>query len=330
MKPKISVIVPVYKVLPYLSKCIESIIHQTYSNLEIIIIDDGSPDECPAICDEYASHDNRITVLHTENRGLSAARNNGLDIATGDYIMFVDSDDWLELNMIEVLYNNIKEYCADIAVVAYKGELMGENSMLNDNQPDIITFDKWNEIYCHLLPAACPTLAFMVWNKLFTRDVISDTRFPVGKLYEDMSFDRAIFRRCNKVVYSSWIGYHYRIGRQGSTATFFRNVKMEKFGEIMRFIDELKEVDDIRGIAAFSNYGCNTAIELYYSAWSNNIDFQIRKEIRKWFNYFRKNEKDLILSPDFISSRVKRCLFNISPIIYCYLYKTYNYLRKKF
>lgn len=115
----ISVIVPVYNVEKYLSKCIDSILAQTYKNLEIILVDDGSPDNCPKICDEYAKKDNRIKVIHKENGGLSAARNVALDIAKGEYIGFVDSDDFIAEDMYEVLYNLAEKYNAEISSVSF-------------------------------------------------------------------------------------------------------------------------------------------------------------------------------------------------------------------
>ena len=116
----ISVIVPVYKVEKYLRECVDSILAQTYTNLEIILVDDGSPDNCGKICDEYAQNDSRIKVIHQENGGLSAARNAGLDIATGKYIGFVDSDDYAELNMFEELHKRIIENNADLSICGVK------------------------------------------------------------------------------------------------------------------------------------------------------------------------------------------------------------------
>ena len=113
---QISVVVPVYKVEPYLRKCLDSIVNQTYRDLEIILIDDGSPDNCGRICDEYAERDARIRVVHQENSGLSAARNAGLKLVSGSYIGFVDSDDWIEPDMYSYLLGNALEYQADIAV----------------------------------------------------------------------------------------------------------------------------------------------------------------------------------------------------------------------
>ncbi len=115
----ISIVIPVYKVEPYLSKCIDSILAQTYTNLEIILVDDGSPDNCPKICDEYAKLDNRIIVIHKENGGLSDARNAGIRIVTGEYIGFVDSDDYIDAKMYEILAQKITKYEADISICSY-------------------------------------------------------------------------------------------------------------------------------------------------------------------------------------------------------------------
>ena len=116
MDEKISIIIPVYKVENYLEKCIDSILCQTYRNLEVILVDDGSPDKCGEICDRYAAKDNRVKVIHKKNAGVARARNDGIDIATGDYISFIDSDDWIAENAYEVLYNGLKEYNADCSV----------------------------------------------------------------------------------------------------------------------------------------------------------------------------------------------------------------------
>ena len=115
-QPLVSIIVPIYKVEPYLRRCLDSIVNQSYTNLEIILVDDGSPDNCPQICDEYASKDNRIKVIHKKNGGLSDARNAGLDICKGEYISFVDSDDWVDEKYIETLLDLAIKENVDIAI----------------------------------------------------------------------------------------------------------------------------------------------------------------------------------------------------------------------
>ena len=116
----ISIIIPVYKTEPYLRKCVDSVLAQTYTNLEVILVDDGSPDDCGKICDEYAAKDSRVKVIHKENGGLSSARNCGLDVATGKYIGFVDSDDWIDPDMYETLLGLLLRYDADIAEGSYR------------------------------------------------------------------------------------------------------------------------------------------------------------------------------------------------------------------
>ena len=119
-EPLISVIIPVYKVEKYLKRCIDSVINQTYKNLEIILVDDGSPDNCPKICDDYSKKDKRIKVIHKKNGGVSAARNKGLKLSNGDYIVFVDSDDWLEYNFVEEMLTNLRKNKVDYFFVLYQ------------------------------------------------------------------------------------------------------------------------------------------------------------------------------------------------------------------
>ena len=177
----ISVIVPIYKVEKYLHKCIDSILAQTYTNLEIILVDDGSPDNCGKICDEYAAKDSRIKVIHQPNGGLSAARNAGLDIATGDYIGFVDSDDYIAPDMYEKLYNALVKNDADMAICDYQrfgNELpYDEMSLTTEVITGLQAMEKQNTVInCSFVVA---------WSKLYKSFIFSNVRFPVGKINED-------------------------------------------------------------------------------------------------------------------------------------------------
>ena len=138
--PLISIIIPVYNVAPFLSQCIQSVLDQTYTHLEVIIVDDGSTDESPAICDKFAKLDTRIKVIHKKNGGLSDARNAGLDIASGDFIGFVDSDDWIENDMYETLYNLLNKYQADISACAHYIEYGTKTKAVFESK-EIITFN---------------------------------------------------------------------------------------------------------------------------------------------------------------------------------------------
>lgn len=204
----ISVIVPVYKVEPYLRQCLNSIIGQTYKDLQILLIDDGSPDRSGDICDEYAQKDQRIKVFHTENRGLSAARNLGISEAKGDIISFIDPDDWIEHRMIEMLYETLERTEADISVCSIAKEFPS-SSMFKCFDERIY---EGEEILIALLDGK---FNYGVWNRLYRREVFRSARFPEGKYYEDIFAALEILCGSKKMVCISEPLYHYRI-RQGS------------------------------------------------------------------------------------------------------------------
>ena len=172
--PALSIIVPVYKTEKYLPKCIDSILAQTYADFELILIDDGSPDRCGEICDEYALKDGRITVIHQENKGVSAARNAGLDIAKGEYIGFVDSDDWIEPEMYEILVTTIVSRRTDIVICgcAQRNE-NGELIMFDFQSEGAYTQEQMlKAMYSKPNP-----IGGILWNKLFLNNTIGDLRF---------------------------------------------------------------------------------------------------------------------------------------------------------
>lgn len=212
---KISVIVPVYKVEKYLKKCVDSIINQTYKNLEIILVDDGSPDSCGRICDEYAERDSRIKVIHKENGGLSSARNAGLDIASGDYIAFVDSDDRIAPDAYENLISALGERVDSIANFMYEREReSGETfpSVVPHTKDDIISSEAYvGELMMHVGDVSACT-------KLFPREVIAGTRFAVGILNEDLLFMLEIATKIKEIVFVGKVGYYYFV-REGSTSS---------------------------------------------------------------------------------------------------------------
>ena len=196
-----TIIVPVYNTEPYLPQCLDSILAQTYTNLEILLIDDGSTDRCNEICDRYAARDSRIRVFHTENRGLSAARNLGLDCAKGNYIGFVDSDDWIEPDMYEVLLQKAEETGADIV------ECDGFREY-----PDKTVEGKRRE-----LTIRDPIFALLrseifdgVWDKLWKRHCFEHIRFPEGRINEDVATTYKILENAGYVEVIGVIKYHYR------------------------------------------------------------------------------------------------------------------------
>lgn len=213
MSKKISIIVPIYNVEQYLDKCVESLVNQTYKNLEIILVDDGAKDKSAKIADLWSIKDDRIKVIHKKNGGLSDARNSGIRIATGDYIGFIDSDDWINHKMYEILVNNLEKYNADISVCSiekvYGEDIIKVNKILN-KKIDIFTPKEALE---NLIDEG--TLRQTVWNKLYKREIIKDIYFKVGKIHEDEFWTYQIFGRCKRIVYTDEQLYYY-LQRLGS------------------------------------------------------------------------------------------------------------------
>ena len=204
-QPKISVIVPVYKVEKTLDKCVESIIGQTYKNLEIILVDDGSPDNCPALCDAAAARDARIRVIHQKNGGLSAARNAGLDAARGKWIGFVDSDDYIAPEMYEALYKAVQSTGADLALCDYA-------EVDETGAPCLPPYTGLAQrIFTgrELLKRATNTMAQPAWNKLYRRAIFAQLRYPEGKLNEDLFLIPKICLQIQKAVVVPNALYYY-------------------------------------------------------------------------------------------------------------------------
>lgn len=210
-KPKVSLIVPVFCVEKYIRQCIESLIHQTYQNLEIILVDDGSPDVCPVICDEYSKRDPRIIVIHKENEGVSKARNIGLDIATGDYIGFVDSDDYVDEKMYEKLVKLCEEYNTSMASVRYN-EINEKAVKGKKCTGSISILDSSEYLWNMAFPNEKCFITASVWTNLYKKELITGIRFPEDrKIAEDSAFNQEAIVRAGEIVYLDMDLYHYRI-----------------------------------------------------------------------------------------------------------------------
>lgn len=212
-KPLISIIVPIYKVENYLNRCVESIINQTYQNLEIVLVDDGSPDKCPQMCDAWANKDIRIKVIHKENGGLSDARNAGMRVAHGDFISFVDSDDYIEPDMLSKLYTAILSFDCDVA--SCRVNMVWDNKPSKPLTPSIETtvFQNNKDAMRDLINGN--HLIQTVWNKLYKRTIISKIEFPVGKINEDEFWSWKVIAASNRIVCINPLLYNYYL-REGS------------------------------------------------------------------------------------------------------------------
>lgn len=206
----ISIIVPIYNTEKYLHKCVESIRNQTYENLQIILVDDGSPDNCPMLCDQMAMVDKRIVVIHKKNGGLSDARNAGLDAAEGEYICFLDSDDYYEPNTIETAVLAIRRHNCDAVIWGYYADFYSSEEILIRSEIKTVSESirfygtpiKWNNNLLGLTGYA--------WNKLYRRKFIGSSRFPKGvSLVEDLLFNAPLFLKSNNLIYISEALTHY-------------------------------------------------------------------------------------------------------------------------
>jgi glycosyltransferase involved in cell wall biosynthesis len=215
---RISVIVPIYKVEKYLDKCVQSLVDQTYTNLEIILVDDGSPDNCGAMCEAWAKKDSRIKVIHKENGGLSDARNAGLAIATGSLISFVDSDDWVAPDFIQYLYKAIEQTGADLAACGVQEFQEGTSlppQTIAMPEPErhtpveVLDWENQGSRY-----------RMVAWNKLYRAELLRNDGFPVGRLHEDEFFTYRIIDRCGCLALVDVPLYHY-LQRSGSIMTTF-------------------------------------------------------------------------------------------------------------
>lgn len=284
----LSIIVPVYNVKPYLKKCVESIINQTYTNLQIILVDDGSTDGSQNICDEFAQKDSRIVVIHKENGGPSTARNEGMDRANGDYISFVDSDDWLEPSMYYDLITQMEKYNADLAVCSFF-ECKGDEKKAVGDSKNVNVLDT-EEIFTNK-----NQLRFLVWNKVFRRSFVEEMRFIPGQVYEDFHFCREVFLKTKKIVYLDVPFYNYRISRPGNTNSSFKPGRMCIFGEFDALIDDLAALHYNKARAAMIIYALEFYRRLYKEACELNAGADIKERIRKNFvNYYNICRKENI------------------------------------
>lgn len=226
-QPLISVIIPVYNTAKYLHKCVDSVLSQTYTNLEIILVNDGSTDNSGKICDEYAQKDKRIKVIHKRNGGLSSARNAGIKMATGQFLSFIDSDDWVDKKFIEILYNLICKYKTEISCVGYyevdnKGEHIKQ--ILSGNEDETVV------INIKALEMGFSSLCFFACNKLFDKRLFRQINFPEGQLYEDITAISSIFLKTKDIAITNVPLYYYnKMNTASITKAKFSIKKLDYF-----------------------------------------------------------------------------------------------------
>ena len=257
MKPLISIVVPVYNVEKYLEKCVLSLREQTFTDIEIILVDDGSPDSCPSLCDRYAKEDDRIRVIHKPNGGLSSARNAGLEVISGEYFMFVDSDDWLDLETCEVAYRYANQHNADCLMFTYTKEF-GSHSIINHTfNKDFIVWEKtdiqrnfhrrlFGLIDNELAKPQDADLIVTACMQLFKSSKYKDIQFVDTKIIgtEDCWYQIMLYESCEKFVYIDKPYYHYLRINEVSLTTKYNPNLFPRWQNMFEYMEEyIKEHD---------------------------------------------------------------------------------------
>lgn len=278
-KELVSIIVPIYKVEEYIRECLDSIIGQTYTNLEIILVDDGSPDNCGEICEEYARNDRRITVYHKENGGLSDARNYGIARAHGEFLTFVDSDDIIKLNFVETLLGLLHEYDADIAAAPFVrfrnspefgGLCVGKTFCTSPHD----TFVEM--LYQRKIDHGA-------WGKLYKRDTFGNITFPKGLYYEDAATTYKVVLRSNRVAITTEKLYAYRM-RQGSIMKASISPNLLNIIPISQqyYTAVIEKFPDLKKAASSRAFSLNRSVYLNFPFTRRNERMQVWAEMKKY------------------------------------------------
>lgn len=238
MTDLITLIIPVYKVEDLLPRCMESVFNQTYNNLEIILIDDGSPDKCPILCDNYKKKDNRVKVIHKENGGLSSARNAGIEQATGKYICFIDSDDVISKYYIEELYSNIKKTNSEISICSYK--FVGTESEIPDIYEESKKVDIFSSKKAIELMLYQKNINNSAWGKLYKKEIFDNIRFPEGKIYEDIPTTYKTFLLSNNICVSN-SKYYFYTKREDSISGHWSDKTLDIIENVLIMEEDLKK-----------------------------------------------------------------------------------------
>lgn len=309
----VSVIIPIYNVEQYLDKCIESIVKQTYSNIEIILVDDGGKDSCPKKCDEWSKIDSRIKVIHKENEGVAYARNSGLDIASGEYILFVDSDDYIAFDAVEIMVKRIEQDNTDIVIAKTVKVYSNDEVSSGDNSNEHYTVITKDEAM-HKIGDSKDPLEVYVCNKLYRKHIFKDFRFLNLKRAEDVYMLPHIIDRCEKITMSDAVLYFYF---QRDNSAVHSSTYEQKLDSILAALHVSRFLLD-RGYLKEARVYYHSAIVQF---WKISKSGDAKKLIEETFTL--KQRKSL--------ERKKSFFVKISILKYKYpkLYKIYNNLLKK-
>ena len=312
MEIRLSIIVPIYRVEKYLKRCIDSILNQKFRDFELILVNDGSPDSCGDICDEYSKNDTRIKVIHKKNGGLSSARNAGIEIAQGEYIGFVDSDDWINEDMYEVLYSIGLNNDLDIVECTYSKVFNTENLYDCKNEYDLIILDNISAIEALYKDTFYGSV--VSWNKIYRKNLFKDIRFPLGKINEDQFTTYKLYYNCNKIGFINRDLYYYYQSVNSITRSSFTVKKLD----VLQALEEARiffQINNLKNLILRHDTLYSDVLIKYYLLLSNEDKSNlIKRDIKTKYNGLLKS---FLLNP-YINKkrRILQVLFYISPQIY--------------
>ena len=314
----VSVIVPVYNVAQYVAECLNSLLNQTYRNLEIIVVDDGSTDNSLQICNTFLS-DTRVKVFHKENGGLSDARNYGLEKATGDFVLFIDSDDFLDLDMIRVLYSNLQSTNSDISICGSYKYYSKDKVIPNQKNCELVCLDRikaieWLYDFDHY--------GVGVWNKLFKKNIFDGIKFPYKKLSEDYFVMFKIFYKAEKICYESKPLYNYR--QRQNSITKNRTTSFDVIEAHDLFVEIVKDSEPslekcAKHAYVFANIGVYDTI-LKNGDKRDKLKF-LRNNILKDYKTAKKYETNRL-------RRLQLFIFKYFNVLYSFLFRLYMRIKK--
>lgn len=316
-EPLISVIVPIYNVEKYIYKCIDSILNQTYKNIEVILVDDESPDNCGRICDDYAKTNFNIKVIHKKNGGLSDARNAGLDIASGDFIGFVDSDDYISPEMYATLLKELINSNSDLAECAV--ERIYSDKIIKDDTGDVKILTGQEALEMHLKSDGngyMPRTA--VWSKLYKKDFFKTNRFPVGEIHEDYLLTCKSLYYANKVCLIDRCLYSH-IYTNSSSITQADFSQKDLFKE-KQYFNRMKFLKD-KGLKKHYQYAKSKYYRLLLQFFYKCSFSGLENESNYYKKLIKNNAKDIMKTEENRKKRLEFRVFNISPRFYLLIRK---------
>lgn len=326
---RVSIIVPVYNTKKYIDRCVNSLINQTYNNIEIILVDDGSTDGSSELCEKYKNADSRIQVLHQKNAGASCARNQGIEIASGDYITFCDSDDYYEKDKIEIQLNNLLEKNTDVSIIGIQVDYPNGKSRTRFNTGKSYLWQEPNTDYIKFL-LSDELFPFSQYALLIKRNICKRILFEEGKrINEDKLFCYEILKEAKNVSFLSLSKYHYMLQNESATHTKFN----EKYFDAVIIAKKMEEDIELlypewKSYATLNT--CRTLIlTLKYMLKDKDVNYNYRQERMEIISEVKSNKYESVIKTFGWKRKLETRIMLIMPLVYSKLIRGYSYIAKK-